>query len=59
MLVVPSPKSHSQVFGSPEEVSANCTVCPASGVAGLNTKEAGTGAGMIVIVLTAFLELVP
>jgi hypothetical protein len=54
--VVPSPKSHCQEVGSPEEVSANWTICPAFGEEGLNTKVAVAGAGIIVIVLSALLE---
>ena len=54
MLVPPSPKSHCQEAGSPDVVSANCTVCPGPGVMGLNTKDAAAS-GMIMIVLTDFL----
>ena len=54
MLVPPSPKSQVQEVGSPEVVSANCTVCPGPGVMGLNTKDAAAS-GMIMIVLIDFL----
>jgi len=54
VLVDPSPKSHVQEVGSPEVVSANCTVCPGPGIVGLNTKDAAA-LGIIMIVLTDFL----
>jgi hypothetical protein len=57
VLVVPSPKSHCQEVGSPEVVSANCTTCFAVGEMGLNTKVAGSIAGMTVMVRLACLML--
>ena len=57
VLVVPSPKSHCQDVGSPEVVSANCTTCPTVGETGLNTKVAGSAAGMTVMVRIVCLEL--
>lgn len=56
VLVPPSPKSHSQEVGSPADVSANITVCPIVGEAGLNAKVAVAGAGMMVIVRDLLLE---
>jgi hypothetical protein len=56
VLVAPSPKSHCQEVGSPEEVSANWAICPAFGEEGLNTNVAVAGAGIIEIVLSALLE---
>jgi hypothetical protein len=55
-LVAPSPKSQCQEVGSPEDVSANITVCPITGAVGLYTKDAVAGAGIIVIVLSILLE---
>jgi hypothetical protein len=40
VLVDPSPKFHCHEVGGPEEVSVNCTACPAVGEAGLNVKDA-------------------
>src|SRR5215203_4370 len=40
LLVLPSPKSQSQEFGSPKEVSLKVTSCPRSGTDGLNVKAA-------------------
>lgn len=56
MLVEPSPKSHRQEVGSPEVVSANCTVCPGPGVDGLKTNVAAVVSGMTAIVRLALLE---
>jgi len=39
VLVVPSPKFHSQEVGDPVEVSVNCTACPAVGAAGEKVNE--------------------
>jgi len=58
VLVPPSPKFHLQKVGSPEVVSANCTICPGAGAEGLKTKVAGEFEGKTVRVLVAFFELV-
>jgi len=55
VLVPPSPKSHCQEFGFPEEVSANCTFCPGPRVVGLKTKDAAAS-GMIASILNDFLD---
>ena len=54
-LLVPSPKSHCQAVGLPEVVSANWTVWPGPGVAGLKTNVAPLDSGMTVRVLVDFL----
>ena len=56
VLVAPSPKSHDQEVGPPGDVSANITVCPTVGEAGLKTKVAVAGAGMMVSVRIVLLE---
>jgi hypothetical protein len=40
VLVTPSPKFQAQEVGFPVEVSVNETVCPLTGVAGVNVKPA-------------------
>ena len=59
MLVASSPKSHCHEFGFPSVVSANITVCPTIGDVGLYTKDAVTGAGIMVIVFIVLLETKP
>jgi hypothetical protein len=59
VLVVPSPKFHCQEVGVPAVVSANWTVSPGPGVAGLNTKVALDVSGMMVTVRLALLLLAP
>jgi hypothetical protein len=56
VLVAPSPKFHCQEVGLPEDVSANCMICPTLGEDGLYTNDAVAAAGTIVIVLFALLE---
>jgi hypothetical protein len=59
VLLAPSPKSHCQEVGLPDDVSANWTACPTLGEDGLYTNDAVAGAGTIVIVLFALLEPEP